>query len=160
MPSPLSVYLRNHEAAGRAGFDLFRRTVANHRDKPYAEDLAELAAEVREDLDSVQTLMRRAGVQPDLLLGVALRLGERVGRLKPNGRLVRRAPLSDLIEIELLVVAVQAKAAGWRALAAAGLGDHSGPLEIATLIQRADKQAERLAAIHRSVAAAVLTPIE
>jgi hypothetical protein len=50
VPSPLAVYLRNHAAAAQAGGDLFRRTVSNHRRKPYAEELRQLAAGAREDL--------------------------------------------------------------------------------------------------------------
>lgn len=160
MPRPLTIYLRNHEAAARAGCDLFRRTVSSHRHQPYAGDLRQVAAEVYEDLDSLRALMRHAGVKPDLLLGVVLRLGERAGRLKPNGRVLRRAPLSDLIEIEGLLDAVHAKAAGWQALAAAGLTNRGDTTDVEKLIQRADGQVERIAAIHRSVAAAVLDAAE
>ena len=93
-----------------------------------------------------------------MLLGSALRLAERVGRLKPNGRLLRRAPLSDLIEIEGLLDAVHAKAAGWRALAAAQQDKWSDSIGVDVLIQRAKGQVDRLAAIHQSVAADVLSP--
>jgi len=153
VPSQLAIYLRNHEAAAQAASDLFRRTVANHRRKPYAQELRELAGEAREDLTSLRSLMRRAGVQPDPLLGVALRLGERAGRFKPNGHLIRRAPLSDLVEVEGLLAAVNAKAAGWHALAAVGHDDRGQPLEVDALILRADSQLQRLTSIHRTVAA-------
>ena len=158
VPSPLTIYLRNHEAAARAGCDLFRRTAANQRHKPYADELRQLVTEVEEDLNSLRELMRRAGVRPNLLLGSALRLAERVGRLKPNGRLLRRAPLSDLIEIEGLHDAVHAKAAGWRALAGAQQDNWSDSIGVEVLIQRAKGQVDRLAAIHQSVAADVLNP--
>jgi hypothetical protein len=158
VPSSLAIYLRNHEAAAQAGNDLFRRTVSNHRRKPYAEELRQLAAEAREDLVALRQLMRRAKVQPDLLLGVALRVGERAGRLKPNGHLIRRAPLSDLVEIEGLLDAVHAKAAGWRALAAARVDDHGQLFEVAALAERAEDQLARLSSIHQTVASAVLDP--
>src|SRR5215212_795011 len=140
------------------GATLFRRTAANQRHKPYTHELRQLVTEVEEDLNSLRKLMRRTGVRPNLLLGSALRLAERVGRLKPNGRLLRRAPLSDLIEIEGLHDAVHAKAAGWRALAAAQQDNWSDSIGVDVLIQRAKGQVDRLAAIHQSVAADVLSP--
>jgi hypothetical protein len=152
VPSQLAIYLRNHEAAAQAGYDLFRRTVTNHRRKQYVNDLRELVAEVREDLQSLRDLMQDLGVQPDPLLKVTLRIGERAGRLKPNGHLIRRAPLSDLVEIEGLLNAVHAKAAGWEALGAAGVNT----VDVTALVGRAESQRERLAKIHRSVAAEAL----
>jgi len=154
VPSQLDIYLRNHEAAARSGHDLVRRTATNQRHRPYADDLRRLVIENREDLDALQGLMRRFDVSPDPLLGATLRLGERVGRLKPNGHLIRRAPLSDLVEIEGLLLATQAKAAGWRALAAAGVGQAA---ELEDLLRRAERQLERLSGIHRQAAATALS---
>ena len=153
MPNQLTIYLRNHEAAARAGQDLYRRTVANHRRKPYADDLRDLAAEARADLASLRRLMHELGVAPDRLLGLTLQLGERVGRLKPNGHLVRRAPLSDLVEIEGLLDATHVKAAGWSALVAAKVDDGQPGVDLAALAQRAEDQLQRLRVIHRTVAA-------
>ncbi len=85
-----------------------------------------------------------------------MQVGERVGRLKPNGRIVRRSPLSDLIEIEALIDAVSAKRAGWYALAAAPLAAPEAS-QVAELIDRADDQLERLRPVHATVAARVLT---
>ena len=152
MPSQLAIYLRNHEAAASAAYDLWRRTLFSHRRKPYATELRELVAEAKEDLASLRRLMRELRVPPDPLLGATLRLGERAGRLKPNGHLIRRAPLSDLVEIEGLLNAVHAQAAGWEALAAAGVQ----AVDVQALITRAQSQRERLAAIHRTVAAEAL----
>ena len=43
-------------------------------------------------------------------------IGEKAGRLKFNGRLFTRSPLSRLEELELLRLGVEGKAAGWRTL--------------------------------------------
>ena len=43
-------------------------------------------------------------------------IGEKAGRLKLNGRLLTRSPVSDLEELELLRLGVEGKAAGWRTL--------------------------------------------
>jgi PHD/YefM family antitoxin component YafN of YafNO toxin-antitoxin module len=154
---PLAIYLRNHEAAALAGRDLFRRTAANQRDRPYADELAELSAEVEQDVQALQAAMGAVRVTPDLVQGLALRLGERIGRLKPNGSLLGRAPLSDLIEIEGLLDAVRAKAAGWQALSQVSEPDWSEVADTQALYERALDQAERLNAIHRQVAARLFT---
>ena len=44
------------------------------------------------------------------------RIAERLGRLKLNGRLLRRSPLSDLLELETLVVGITGKQALWISL--------------------------------------------
>jgi hypothetical protein len=43
-------------------------------------------------------------------------IGEKVGRLKFNGHLTSRSPLSGLEELEMLRLGVEGKAAGWRTL--------------------------------------------
>ena len=157
MEQPLAIYLRNHEAGAMAGRDLFRRTAANQHDRPYAAELAELAAEVEEDFQALHEIMRAARVTPDLVLGLAMRLGERVGRLKPNGHLLRRAPLSDLIEVEALVVAVRGKAAGWQALSTVPEPEWAEVADTQVLYERALDQAERLNEIHRTAARRLFT---
>ncbi len=152
MTTALTVYLQDHEAAAQAGLDLFRRTAATQRRRSYGADLAVLRDEVAEDLAALRRVLQQQGVRPAPLLGLGLRLAERLGRLKPNGGLVRRMPLSDLIEIEGLADAVHAKSAGWRALRAAGVGE---PVELDRLTDRATDQLARLAGLH-AVAASVL----
>lgn len=156
MTSSLEIYLRNHEAAAQAGYDLCRRTTASHQGKTYADELGEITDEVKQDLSSLRAMMRDISVHPDPLLSTALRVGERVGRLKPNGHLLRRAPLSDLVEIEAMLDAVRAKAAGWQALTAAGAQSWIRSADLAELSRRADSQIDRLVGIHQAVAAQVL----
>lgn len=154
--SNISIYLRNHEAAAQAGRDLFRRASKAQRSQPWPGDLGSLASDVEDDLRSLRQIMGTLNVSPDLAAGIALRVGERVGRFKPNGRLLSRSPLSDLIEIEGLLSAVRAKEAGWRALRAAGvLPGRLEPL-LEDLLRRAERQIERLLAMHRLAAEANL----
>jgi hypothetical protein len=156
VPNDLHVYLRNHEAAASAGYDLIRRAASSQRSRPYGDTLTELAAEDRRDLDALRQLMAQLGVRPDRILGTAARLGERAGRLKPNGHLVRRAPVSDLVEVEGILDVLQLKAAGWRALAAAGVGPADPSTDLDTLTSRAEAQIRELTAVHLQVAGTVL----
>jgi hypothetical protein len=150
----LAIYLRNHEAAARAGGDLFARMARSQADRPWGPGLVEVAAEVAQDVATLRGLLRDWGVRPDAVGGLALRAGERLGRLKPNGQLVRRSPLSDLVEVEAGLDAVHAKACGWQALRAAHGSDT--PVDLDELARRAEDQLSRMRAIHATVAAAVL----
>ena len=157
MASPLEIYLQNHEAAAQAGSDFFRRTAANQRTRQYGDQLRALAAEIKEDHRRLQAIMSNVGVRPNVPFGLALRLGERIGRMKPNGRLIRRAPLSDLIEIEGLLDAVSAKKSGWQALASIESTPGIDPAEIDALLTRAEDQLSQLTALHARASTTVLS---
>jgi hypothetical protein len=78
--------------------------------------LRRVASEIRQDLIVLEGIMRRLGVEPDRVKDTFSRMAERVGRLKLNGRLLRRSPLSDLLELEALVVGITGKQALWVSL--------------------------------------------
>ncbi len=148
MASSLEIYLQNHEAAAQAGSALFHRAAVNQGSREYGDELRALAADVNEDHRRLRMIMSKVGVRPNVPFGLALRLGERIGRMKPNGRLIRRAPLSDLIEVEGLLDSVAAKRAGWHALATVESTPGIDPGEIDELVNRADDQLSRLTALH------------
>jgi hypothetical protein len=69
---------------------------------------------------------------------------ERVGRLKPNGRLLRPSPLSALLEVEILRGAVMGKLSGWQTL---GLLPDEAPVDrehLARLQAQAEAQVDQL----------------
>jgi hypothetical protein len=154
----LAIYLRNHDAAARAGVELFRRAERNQRDRPYGPELATLRAEVEQDARALRSVLEAEDVQPDRAQILLLQLGERVGRLKPNGSLLQRAPLSDLIEVEGMLDAVRAKAAGWQALTPVPAPRWRERVDPQEYYDRAMDQAERLSTIHRLVATRLFTP--
>ena len=83
--------------------------------------------------------------------------GERAGRLKFNGRLVARSPLSDLEETEMLRLGVDGKAAGWRTLRA--LAERDGRLDadrLDDLLARADRQSSEIESLRVSTAERLL----
>jgi hypothetical protein len=149
-----ALYLQSHEGAAAAGAQFFRRVSHSHRSRAWGPEVSDLSREVAEDLRSLRRLMGREGVSRNLLLDAAMQAGELAGRLKPNGRLIRRSPLTDLVEVEGMLDAVRAKAAGWQALLAADPGRFAA--EVEPLAERAEGQIDRLADLHRRVAAEVL----
>jgi hypothetical protein len=157
MSKPFAVLLRNHQAGGRAAVDLFARAAAAQRDRSYGPQLDELAREARDDLSFNERVMRRLGVPSSRSQVAALRLGERIGRLKPNGHVLRRAPLSDVIELEGLIATVHIKVAGWQAAQVAGVLEEGELAELERLLERAATQADRLTQMHRTAATRALT---
>lgn len=116
--SLLAIYLRDHHAAAVAGTRLARR-VANVAPRDASGELSKVAKEIAEDLATLERFMGRLGTRPDLVKDAIARAGERLGRLKLNGRLRTRSPLSDVVELETLVVGIAGKEALWSSLRSA-----------------------------------------
>jgi hypothetical protein len=153
----LSVYLNDHLAAASGGLDLFRRAAGSH-DGPAGQELARMRDEVAADRESLRSIMGRLGVNENRALALLGRLGEKAGRLKPNGYIVRRAPLADVIELEALRAGVLGKLCLWQVLRAALTHDDRVPVtEVETLIERAEDQQARLYRLHLQAANAHLS---
>ncbi len=119
----LSVYLNDHLTGATGGVELFRRAAQSQTDPSVRSTLLAMADEVAEDRQALLDLMRRLDVTPQqhrIALGW---LGEKVGRLKPNGSLLSRTPLTDLVELEAMRLGVEGKLACWRALEAVASSD-------------------------------------
>ena len=145
----LAIYLRDHHAAGVAGTRLARRIADAHATP---SDVAGLASEIRQDLGALETIMRGLGVERDVMKDALARIGERLGRLKPNGRLRERSPLSDLLELETLLVGITGKRALWLSLRATSSAPND---ELDRLVERAEGQMRvveeaRLQAVRRA----------
>ena len=150
----LHVHLRNHWAAACGGVDFVERVARRHRNADVGPALAELATQVREDRDSLRQVMAAVGAAPGLVMPLAARVAERMGRLKPNGHLVTRSPVSDVLELEALRGAVTAKAAGWDTLLVLCEREPRLPRgQVEELRRRADEQIASLEQIQRHVAA-------
>lgn len=149
----LGVYLNNHLTGANGGVDLFRRAAEQHRGTDVGDELAQLAEEVREDRAALRRVMRRLGVEENRPMTLLGKVGERVGRFKPNGFVVRRSPLSDVVELEALRVAVAGRTAGWQLLlVVAGDDAQLDRDEVEGRVRLAEEHAARLARLHLSMA--------
>jgi hypothetical protein len=153
----LAVYLNDHLAAATGGLGLVRRArdAQEGRNAELHRFLVGLAGEIEEDRRMLLQSLDRLGAKADPLKRGAAAIAERLGRLKANGRIVRRSPLSDLIELEGLTIAVQGKRAGWIVLDELAHPKLAG-IDFAGLIRRAEQQSERIEARRRPLAAQVL----
>jgi hypothetical protein len=139
---PLGIYLNDHLAGATAGLELARRVAGTGQVPAAPAELRQFAREVAEDRDTLLRIMGTLGLPVRSYKVWAAWAGEKAGRLKPNGRLTTRSPLSNLEELELLRLGVEGKAAGWRTLRA--LADRDRRLEagqLDELISRARRQA-------------------
>jgi hypothetical protein len=154
----VGIYLNNHLTLANAGVDLFKRVAASKRDSDLGPELEELAGQVEEDRDTLRKLMRRLDVAERLPMTLVGKVGERLGRLKPNGYLVRRSPLADVVELEGLRDSVAVKIAAWQVLRAVATHDKRVTREeTEALLERAEDQASRLYRMHLRVTEALLS---
>jgi hypothetical protein len=148
----LAIYLNNHLGASMGGLELFKRTAGQLEGTPDGDELKQLTREVDEDRQSLRRIMSRLDVKEDPTQQALMWLGEKAGRLKPNGFLVARSPLSNVIELEALRSAVTGKLCGWQTLRAVSVREHRlDRAELETLIDRAESQLERLYEIHMRI---------
>ena len=149
----LRIYLNDHLMGATVGVQLARRCLRNNDGTPLGDFLRQLAEEVAEDRADLLRIM--AALQlPVRGAKVALAtVGERVGRLKLNGRLRGYSDLSRLWELEGLSAAVDLKHGLWRTLQAVpAAAPPDGVVDLDRLIERATAQREALET-HRLAAA-------
>jgi hypothetical protein len=151
----LTIYLNDHLAGATAGCELADRAAAENADAPIGAELAELAAELRDDREQLLALIDELHVPVDRAKVALGWTAEKLARLKPNGRLRSYSPLSRLVELEGLLAGVQAKGTLWGALLTAGLW-HRERLE--TLAARARQQLAAVERLQREAATFALGP--
>lgn len=98
--------------------------------------------------------MQALGVRPRKVKGVLAVLAERAGRLKLNGALLRRSPLSSVIELEGMRLGVEGKTDGWQALRQVADGyARLDATRLDDLLQRAGEQSKTLQDLRLQAAA-------
>jgi hypothetical protein len=141
----LGIYLNDHLGGATGGAELARRVAGTYRGSAAGTTLQQLAAEIAQDRVALLEMMAALEIPVRTYKVYAAWIGEKAGRLKPNGYLLARSPLSSLIELELLRLGVEGKAAGWRTLRAlADSGRRLDPGRLDELISRARRQADLL----------------
>ncbi|MEU8118410.1 hypothetical protein AB0C21_06840 [Spirillospora sp. NPDC049024] len=154
----LAIYLNDHLAGAAAGVGRSRALAQAHQGRPDEERLQGLADDIAADRGALLAIMGSLGIPVRHYKSIALSVAEKAGRLKFNGRLKERSPLTDLVEYEFLRLAVEGKAAGWRTLRT--LADRTPDLdadELEKLHERAEAQIDLLEELRRSAAAEVFT---
>ncbi|MBE1469348.1 hypothetical protein [Kibdelosporangium phytohabitans] len=141
----LGIYLNDHLAGAAAGVELSRRLAGAERGEPHGPALRALAREIEEDRSALLEMMRALDVSVQSYKTWLGWVAAKAGSLKPNGRLLARSPLSRVVELEMMRLGVEGKAACWRTLRIRA--EHDARLDnsrLDKLILRANDQVERL----------------
>jgi hypothetical protein len=148
----LRIYLNDHYFGANAGVALARRIAKAHRDTLCSANLASLADEIARDLETLTALMKRLDVAPQQWRAPAGKAAERAGRLKLNGRLLSRSPLSNVVELEGLLGGIDGKRALWRTLRRlADVNDQLDAAALDDLIERSWRQSDVVEGIRKSM---------
>jgi hypothetical protein len=154
----LGIYLNDHLAGATGGVGLVERmAAAADPGSESARVLSTLVAEITQDRAALIKIMGTLGIPVRGYKVFAGWAGEKAGRVKLNGHLLTRSPLSSLEETELLRLGVEGKAAGWRSLRA--LAERDSRLDadrLDDLIDRAKRQSDALETLRVAVAERVL----
>jgi hypothetical protein len=158
----LAIYLNDHLSGATGGVELLRRAAQAQQGQGQKQHagLAELAKQVEQDRHSLLQIMTDLDVPTDHSKVALGWLAEKAGRLKPNGHLFSRSPLSDVLELESMLLGVQGKASCWRTLRNLAETDHRLYVDhLDTLLERAENQTVilekmRIAAAARALGAA------
>lgn len=148
----LDIYLTDHLAGATGAMHRLGRMVQGYTDLPIHEALVDLHQQVRAER------ARLAGLINDLDLPhrrgrLALAtVGEAAGRLKLNGRVTSRSPLTPLVELEALRAGVAGKLSLWQTLQSVAGELGLDAAELATLEQHAQEQLEVIQRCHQLMA--------
>lgn len=145
MDELLGIYLRDQLALGVVWRELAKRSARNNRGTALGEALTGVATAIAEDVETFQAIMRRLGIRTSRVkTGLAI-VAERVGRVKPNGRLRSYSPLSRFEELEILTMGIDGKKQLWNTLRdLADLATRLPDVDFDELIARAERQRAEL----------------
>lgn len=114
--SARAVYLNDHLMTATGAIELAARAQGTMSDGPAGPWLAAAHRDLTAERDLLLEAMGRLGVRRDRVKQRAGWLGEKVGRLKLNGSLLRRSPVSDVVELEGLLLLGEHNLAALRTL--------------------------------------------
>lgn len=142
------LYLSDHFTGATVGLERMELMAQNYRDTPFDAELAEVTEQLRAERELYRDLLDTLQVPRRLHRQAAAWVAERAGRLKLNGRLVERSPMTAVLETELMRSAVLGKIGGWQTLQehAAELG--LDPEQFRELVDVARSQIEVLDRLH------------
>ena len=141
----LGIYLNDHLAGATGGLELARRVARSHRGPGPAPPCSVWPPKSRRIVPRWRTSWTHCGIPVRAYKVYAAWIGEKAARLKLNGYLLARSPLSGLEELEMLRLGVEGKAAGWRTLRVLAETDKRlDPGRLDELISRARRQADLL----------------
>ncbi|MCU1531738.1 MAG: hypothetical protein JWO49_1309 [Arthrobacter sp.] len=144
----LGIYLSDHLAGSTAGLGRIERMAKDYSDTPVSSELDHLCGAIRRERELLKKLMDDLGVPQRPHRQAAAWLVERAGRLKLNGRIVRRSPMTMVLEAELMRSAVMGKLGLWQVLEELAPDLGLDPVPLAALARDGHAQVETFSRVH------------
>lgn len=145
----LQIYLEDHLTGATGIVQRLTMMRDSYQDLPVATELTRLLEEVTQDRQTLVEVIGSLGLRPSPAKLLLARGGELVGRLKLNGRLRQRSPLTPLLELEVLQAGINGKSGLWRSLAVHADALGLDPEQFRSLEERARRQQDDVVAAHR-----------
>jgi hypothetical protein len=144
----LGLYLSDHLSGSTAGVSRIQRMAEVYAGTPVSADLARVSAELQRERDLLEGLIHDLGVRQRPHRQAAAWLAEHAGRLKLNGRIVRRSPMTMVLEAELMRAAILGKIGGWQTLEELAPDLGLDPATFQKLSDEARGQIDALSRVH------------
>jgi hypothetical protein len=146
----LSIYLNDHLAGATGGVGRARAARDANEGTEFFETLAAVCREIEEDRSSLESLMDDLGIGRSRVKTTLGGLGEKAGRLKPNGQLRGYSPLGRVIDLEVLLLGITGKLRLWTLLG--DLLDGETSRDVVGLARRAEDQRTRVGQLQERAA--------
>ena len=125
--------------------EIARRSRRSNEGTPVGDAVARVADEIAEDVATFEQIMSRLGIPRARIKPALAVAGERLGRLKLNGRLKEYSPLSRFEELDVLRMGIDGKMVLWGNLRdLAGLRERLSDVDFDALIERARGQRDTI----------------
>ena len=146
----LEIYLHDHRGNASGGMALAERCLNSNSNNDYGPVLEQLVSDFREDTTHLRTVLSAFAYLEHAPVKEGLAwVGEKLGRLKLNGRLMEYSPLSRVLELEGLYLSVTSKLRLWQALGAIeGRDERIAAFDFSRMQERARDQARRVGDLH------------
>ena len=149
----LRIYMTDQLALGVLWREIARRAHKASNGGHEGEVLSRVASAIAEDVSTFEQIMRRLGFSPRHPKALLAVVAERIGRLKLNGHILSRSPLSRFEELDVLVMGIDGKVVLWQNLRdGAALAARLPDVDFDRLIERAREQRTLLTPLHTQAA--------
>jgi hypothetical protein len=145
----LAIYMNDQLALGVLWREVARRSARENAGTAAGAALERVATAIAEDVETFEQVMARLEIPRTPAKPLLAIAGERVGRLKLNGRLTGYSPLSRFEELDFLLMGIDGKVVLWTNLRDhAGLGARLPDVDFDGLADRARQQRALLEPFH------------
>lgn len=155
----LELYLGDHLGGASGAIQVVGRSRDRNAGNQFGEFLADLHRQLEEERDSLERITRTLGARPTKWKAGLGTVAAALGSLKPSGHLVTYSPLSRVLEMESLMMAVEGKLQLWDTLRFVDAGSRGVSAdELDRLTEQARTQLDRLRTLHREAVILAFTP--